>query len=107
MNLKNNIFGMTLTDLKIYGLNLTTFGISFTDIDILLKIVLVGISIGYTIHKWIIMLDKHKCLAKDIIELAKQYGSEAGVGGDIEYKKSDKMKQLIEILKSEEDKKYE
>jgi len=51
---------MTLTDLKIYGLNLTTFGISFTDIDILLKIVLVGISIGYTIHKWIIMYEKNK-----------------------------------------------
>ena len=60
MNLKNNIFGMTLTDLKIYGLNLTTSGISFTDIDILLKIVLVGISIGYTIHKWIIMYEKNK-----------------------------------------------
>ena len=60
MNLKNNIFQMSITDLKIYGLNLTTLGISFSDIDLFLKIVLVAISIGYTVHKWILMYEKNK-----------------------------------------------
>ena len=60
MNLKNNIFGMSITDLKIYGLNLTTLGISFSDIDLFLKIVLVAVSIGYTVHKWYLMYEKNK-----------------------------------------------
>ena len=60
MNLKNNIYGMNITDLKIYGLNLTTLGISFSSIDLFLKIVLVAVSIGYTVHKWYLMYEKNK-----------------------------------------------
>ncbi len=60
INLRNNLYGMSLTDIKIYCLNLTTLGISFTNIDLILKIVLVAISIGYTVHKWILMYEKNK-----------------------------------------------
>tara|TARA_R100001530_G_C4316199_1_gene154441 strand:- start:1512 stop:1700 length:189 start_codon:yes stop_codon:yes gene_type:complete len=60
MTLKNNILGMSITDLKIYGLNLTTLGITFTHIDIFLKVILVAISIGYTIYKWYLLWQKQK-----------------------------------------------
>lgn len=63
MKPSNNKYEMNLTDLKIYGLNITTLGISFTDIDLVLKIVLLVVSIGYTIHKWKLMYEnnrKHK-----------------------------------------------
>ncbi len=55
---------MSVTDLKIYCLNLTTLGISFTQIDILLKVILVSISIGYTLHKWVLMYEKNKNKSK-------------------------------------------
>ena len=64
MNLKSNISPMSVTDLKIYCLNLTTLGISFTQIDILLKVILVAISIGYTLHKWFLMYEKNKNKSK-------------------------------------------
>ena len=64
MNLKSNISAMSVTDLKIYCLNLTTLGISFTQIDILLKVILVAISIGYTLHKWFLMYEKNKRKSK-------------------------------------------
>ena len=60
MTLKNNILGMSITDLKIYGLNLTTLGITFTHIDIFLKVILVAITIGYTIYKWYLLWQKQK-----------------------------------------------
>lgn len=60
MTLKNNILGMSITDLKIYGLNLTTLGITFTHIDIFLKVILVAISIGYTLYKWYLLWQKQK-----------------------------------------------
>jgi len=60
MNLKSNISLMSVTDIKIYCLNLTTLGISFTQIDILLKVILVAISIAYTLHKWYLLWQKQK-----------------------------------------------
>ena len=60
MKPNNNKYEMNLTDFKIYGLNITTLGISFTDIDLILKIVLVLVSIGYTIHKWYLMYEKDR-----------------------------------------------
>ena len=60
MKPSNNKYEMNLTDLKIYGLNITTLGISFTDIDLVLKIVLLVVSIGYTIHKWILLYEKNR-----------------------------------------------
>jgi hypothetical protein len=40
-------------DIKLYFLNATTFVLSLADIDMLLKILLLLVSIGYTIDKWI------------------------------------------------------
>ena len=51
---------MDITDLKIYAINLTALSISMTDIDVLLKIILLAVSIGYTIHKWCILGGKNK-----------------------------------------------
>jgi len=43
---------MNISDLKIYLLNLGTFAISMTHADMILKLTLLGVSIGYTAHKW-------------------------------------------------------
>ena len=51
---------MSITDLKFYCLNLTTLGITFTHIDIFLKVILVAITIGYTIYKWYLLWQKQK-----------------------------------------------
>jgi len=51
---------MDLTDLKIYGINLTALSVSMTDIDVLLKIILLSVSIGYTVHKWYMLNGKDK-----------------------------------------------
>jgi hypothetical protein len=51
---------MDVTDLKIYSINVTALGISMTDIDVILKIILLAVSIGYTIHKWYILSGKNK-----------------------------------------------
>ena len=46
---------MKFTDLKIYALNSTSLAVSFTSIDDYLKIVLLIISIGYTVQRWYLM----------------------------------------------------
>ena len=46
---------MNLTDLKIYLLNSTVLALTFTQIDMVLKIILSGVAIGYTLHRWYIM----------------------------------------------------
>ena len=51
---------MDLTDLKIYGINLTALSVSMTDIDVFLKIILLSVSIGYTVHKWYMLNGKNK-----------------------------------------------
>jgi len=43
---------MLLEDMKTYALNLTAFAVSFTNIDVVLKIILLLITIGFTIDKW-------------------------------------------------------
>ena len=42
----------TLADLKIYCLNVTCFTVSLTDINSILKLVMLTTVIGYTIYKW-------------------------------------------------------
>lgn len=49
---------MTLQDIKIFILNSTTFLVSMTNIDAILKIALLLVSIGYTIQKWYIINNK-------------------------------------------------
>ncbi len=42
-------------DLKVYALSIGTFGISMSNIDIVLKVTLMVVTIGYTIQKWYLM----------------------------------------------------
>ena len=48
-----------ITDYKTLLINIGTFGISMTNIDIALKIILVLVTIGYTVQKWW-LLNKNK-----------------------------------------------
>jgi hypothetical protein len=50
---------MTISDIKILVINFSTFAISLSHIDMLLKIVLLITSILYTMHKWY-LLNKNK-----------------------------------------------
>ena len=47
-------------DLKIYGLNLVALVFNFMQVDLVLKIILTSVAIGYTAHKWYIMYLKNK-----------------------------------------------
>jgi len=47
-------------DLKVYALSIGTFGISMSNIDVVLKVTLMLVTIGYTIQKWYIMNKKSK-----------------------------------------------
>ena len=40
-------------EMKIVLINVTTLGISFSDMEMSLKILLLLVTIGYTVHKWI------------------------------------------------------
>ena len=51
---------MSNSDIKILSINGIVLGISMTHIDVLLKIILLLVSIGYTLHKWYIMNGKNK-----------------------------------------------
>jgi len=46
---------MTTSDLKIAFINVITLGFNFMQIDIILKILLTAVAIGYTLHKWYLM----------------------------------------------------
>jgi len=48
-----------ITDFKTLLINIGAFGISMTNIDIALKIILVLVTIGYTLQKWY-LLNKNK-----------------------------------------------
>jgi hypothetical protein len=43
---------MDVTDIKLAAINLAALVISFTEIEVILKICLLTVSIGYTITKW-------------------------------------------------------
>ena len=51
---------MNINDIKILGINSVVLGVSMTQIDIILKILLLLVSIGYTVHKWYLMYGKNK-----------------------------------------------
>lgn len=46
---------MNLTDLKIYALNGGALVFSFTQVETILKIIVLLLTIGYTIQKWWLM----------------------------------------------------
>lgn len=48
------------TDIRLYALNTTALAISFTNIDNVLKILLLVVSICYTAHKWWLLMQKDK-----------------------------------------------
>tara|TARA_R110000803_G_scaffold145933_3_gene211733 strand:- start:21858 stop:22025 length:168 start_codon:yes stop_codon:yes gene_type:complete len=50
---------MGISDIKLFLLNTGTLAVSFSQIDTLLKIILLSVSIGYTIQRWY-MLDKER-----------------------------------------------
>tara|TARA_R110000772_G_scaffold121096_1_gene227443 strand:- start:476 stop:631 length:156 start_codon:yes stop_codon:yes gene_type:complete len=51
---------MNLEDIKLYTLSIGTMAITMTQIDNYLKILLLLITIGYTLHKWIHLKKKEK-----------------------------------------------
>ena len=51
---------MTTTDLKIYAFNSIALVFNFMQIDLLLKIILTGVAIAYTLSKWYIMVKQYK-----------------------------------------------
>lgn len=51
---------MNLNDIKILSFNSLALGISMTHIDVVLKILLLLVSIGYTVHKWYLMYGRNK-----------------------------------------------
>jgi len=58
----------TITDLKIYALNTTALAFNFMQIDIILKILLTAVAIGYTLQKWWIINEERK-LQKELDKL--------------------------------------
>ncbi len=51
---------MNFNDIKILCINSVVLGVSMTEIDVILKILLLLVSIGYTVHKWYLMYGKNK-----------------------------------------------
>jgi len=54
-----------ISDLKLYLLNATSFAISLSSVDMALKIILLALSIGYTIDKWVKLRNERKKNEKD------------------------------------------
>jgi len=48
-----------MTDLKMYLLNIGTLAVSFSQIDMILKILLLCVTIGYTVHKWLLLKNEN------------------------------------------------
>jgi hypothetical protein len=49
---------MNLTDVKVYTFNSLTMMVTFTDVEMALKILLLIASIGYTLQRWYMMNKK-------------------------------------------------
>ena len=46
--------------MKLYAMNLSELTLRFTNIDMVLKIILLIVTILYTTHKWYLMYEKNK-----------------------------------------------
>jgi hypothetical protein len=58
---ENNIVEMlSVTDLKIWGLNSFAIAMNFMNIESSLSMLLSIIAIGYTLHKWYLMYNRNK-----------------------------------------------
>ena len=51
---------MNLSDIKIFTLNFSSLAISMTNIDVVLKLSLLVVSLGYTMHKWYLLNKNNK-----------------------------------------------
>ena len=51
---------MNIEDLKIYGLNSSVMALSFTEIEMALKIILLIATIIYTVHKTVTNIKQNK-----------------------------------------------
>lgn len=51
---------MSLQDMKLYAMNFSALTLSFTNIDMVLKIILLTVTILYTTHKWYLMYEENK-----------------------------------------------
>lgn len=51
---------MTDEDLKIGLINFMTFILSFSNLESWFKVILLGVTIGYTLTKWIMLLNSKK-----------------------------------------------
>ncbi len=50
---------MSINDFKLYAINTTTLGVTtFAKIEMGLKLLLLVVTIGYTVHKWIELKNK-------------------------------------------------
>jgi hypothetical protein len=48
-----------MSDLKIYFFNASAFALSYSELDMILKVMLLVVSIGYTAQRWY-LLDKER-----------------------------------------------
>ena len=51
---------MNFAEIKLYSLNTSALFISMTNVDSALKIILLLVSIGYTLNRWFIMRKENK-----------------------------------------------
>ena len=56
---------MNMGDVKLYALNLTALSVSMTNIENYLKVLLLLVSIGYTLSKWVGLKQEDKEKEKD------------------------------------------
>jgi len=51
---------MDIQDIKLYAINLATMAITMTQVEMILKITLLFVSIGYTLTKWYEVHNRNK-----------------------------------------------
>tara|TARA_R110000803_G_scaffold210087_1_gene281005 strand:- start:366 stop:539 length:174 start_codon:yes stop_codon:yes gene_type:complete len=49
-----------MSDIRMYLLNIGTIAVSMSQIDMILKITLLILSVGYTAHKWYVLYKNSK-----------------------------------------------
>jgi hypothetical protein len=53
-----SLIKLMYSEMKVLLINITTLGISFSSLEMSLKIMLLSVTIGYTLHKWITIKSK-------------------------------------------------
>jgi len=55
---------MELNDIKLLAFNAAALGISFTEVEAWLKIILLAVTIGYTVSRWYSQVKKNRANEK-------------------------------------------